>query len=120
MKFLIDRCAGRRLADWLRAAGHDVTESRELERDPGDDALLALAVRDGRVLVTMDKDFGDLIFTKGAAHTGMIRLPDVPVARRILLISQVIGDISAEDLAQSIVTISENRIRVSKPPQISS
>jgi predicted nuclease of predicted toxin-antitoxin system len=30
MKFLIDRCAGRLIADWLRQQGHDVVESREL------------------------------------------------------------------------------------------
>src|SRR5207249_12154215 len=29
VKFLIDRCAGHRLAEWLRAQGHDVVESRE-------------------------------------------------------------------------------------------
>jgi hypothetical protein len=43
MKFLIDRCAGRRLADWLRANGHDVVEARQLGPDPGDLALLQLA-----------------------------------------------------------------------------
>jgi len=120
VRFLIDRCAGRRVVDWLRREGPDVVESRERGPDPGDRVLLEWAATEARILVTMDKDFGDLIFTKGAAHTGMIRLPDVPVARRILLISQVIGDMSAEDLALSIVTISENRIRVSKPPQSSS
>jgi len=35
MKFLIDRCAGQLLADWLRTQGHDVVESRELGPDPG-------------------------------------------------------------------------------------
>ena len=30
MRFLIDRCAGRLIADWLRKQGHDVVESREL------------------------------------------------------------------------------------------
>jgi len=29
MRFLIDRCAGRLIADWLRDEGHDVVESRE-------------------------------------------------------------------------------------------
>ena len=43
MKFLIDRCAGRLLADWLRDQGHDVVESRELGPDPGDRALLEWA-----------------------------------------------------------------------------
>ena len=116
MKFLVDRCAGRRLAEWLRAAGHDVVESREMGADPGDEALLTLAVRERRVLVTMDKDFGDLVFARGAEHAGVIRLPDVPVARRILLISQVLADISGSDLERSIVTIGNNRIRVSRAP----
>ena len=45
MKFLIDRCAGQLLADWLRKQGHDVVESRELGPDPGDRALLDFVVR---------------------------------------------------------------------------
>ena len=40
MRFLIDRCAGRLIADWLRDEGHDVVESRERGVDPGDDLLL--------------------------------------------------------------------------------
>ncbi len=40
MKFLIDRCAGQGLADWLRDQGHDVVESRERGPDPGDRILL--------------------------------------------------------------------------------
>lgn len=40
MRFLIDRCAGRRLAEWLQREGHDVLEARELGPDSGDQALL--------------------------------------------------------------------------------
>lgn len=36
MKFLVDRCAGRRLAEWLRKQGHDAAESAERGEDPGD------------------------------------------------------------------------------------
>jgi hypothetical protein len=36
MKFLIDRCAGRRVAVWLRHQGHDVREATEITPDPGD------------------------------------------------------------------------------------
>jgi predicted nuclease of predicted toxin-antitoxin system len=46
MRFLIDRCAGRLLADWLRNEGHDVVESRELGPDPGDRALLDWAAKE--------------------------------------------------------------------------
>jgi hypothetical protein len=33
MKFLVDRCAGRKLAEWLRGQGHDVLESQSLGPD---------------------------------------------------------------------------------------
>ncbi|MCE2457864.1 MAG: DUF5615 family PIN-like protein [Dehalococcoidia bacterium] len=53
MRFLVDRCAGARLAEWLRINGHDVVEARELGPDPGDRALLELAA-----LVTSSALFG--------------------------------------------------------------
>jgi predicted nuclease of predicted toxin-antitoxin system len=62
MKFLVDRCAGTTLAGWLKAEGHDVVEVAALGVDPGDEALLALAAGDGRVLVTIDTDFGKLVY----------------------------------------------------------
>ena len=43
MRFIVDRCAGRRLAEWLANNGHDVLDSRTLGPDPGDMALLMLA-----------------------------------------------------------------------------
>lgn len=43
MRYLIDRCAGRRLAERLRAQGHDVVGAWELGEDPGDLALLERA-----------------------------------------------------------------------------
>lgn len=64
MKFLIDRCAGHRLAEWLRQQGHDVLELRERGPDPGDRTLLEWAAADERVLVTMDKDFGEFLFVE--------------------------------------------------------
>ena len=92
MRFLVDRCAGRRLADWLRDQGHDVLEIRAPGRDPGDAALLRRAVADARILVTIDTDFGALIHLRAQAHAGLIRLPDVPAARRIELMAQILAD----------------------------
>lgn len=64
MRFLVDRCAGHRLAMWLRDQGHDVLESPDLGPDPGDQALLARAVADTRVLVTIDTDFGEQVYVQ--------------------------------------------------------
>jgi predicted nuclease of predicted toxin-antitoxin system len=114
VKFLVDRCAGRRLADWLRLQGHDVTESRERGPDPGDSMLLKWAAAEGRVLVTIDTDFGKLLFIQGTSHHGLVRLPDVPAGRRIALMSQVLERHTSDLEAAAIITVRGGRIRVSK------
>jgi len=68
MRFLVDRCAGRRLALWLREQGHDVREATEVSPDPGDQALLEWAVREERVIVTIDSDFGLLVCSSRTSH----------------------------------------------------
>lgn len=68
MRFIVDRCAGKRIAEWLRERGHDGAVAWDEEPDPGDAELLARAAREDRVLVTMDKDFGEHVFVKGSPH----------------------------------------------------
>jgi len=63
----------------------------------------------------MDKDFGELIFVEGMRHCGIVRLPDVPAARRILLMERVLADHSHELAEGAVVTVRGGRIRVSRP-----
>jgi len=113
MKFLIDRCAGRKLAEWLRALGHDVTESRLLGPDPGDRALLQWAVSEKRILVTLDTDFGELVYKYGKKHCGIIRLPDVRYPQRIELMGMVLNRYRPQMENGAIITIRGQRIRIS-------
>ena len=117
MKFLIDRCAGRRVAEWLRQRGHDVREAREYWPDPGDAALLQAAAAEGRILITIDTDFGALVYVTGASHAGIIRLPDVPARDRIALMEQILARYDEPGLSGSIVTVTGTRIRFSRPPR---
>lgn len=48
----------------LTDLGHDVLSARETAPGASDEALLALANQERRVLVTEDKDFGDLVFVR--------------------------------------------------------
>ena len=68
MRFLIDRCAGTFIAEWLRTQGHDVVESRERGPDPGDRVLLEWAAQESRILITIDTDFGQLVFLEGQSQ----------------------------------------------------
>jgi predicted nuclease of predicted toxin-antitoxin system len=116
VKFLVDRCAGYRLAEWLRANGHDVVESRTISPDPGDRALLEWANRENRILVTIDTDFGELLFLEKASHGGLVRLPDVPAERRIALMAEVLKRHGHELAPGIVVTVRGARIRISKSP----
>ena len=114
MKFLVDRCAGQRLTEWLRNAGHDVLGAGEQGPDPGDAALLRQAVAEGRILVTIDSDFSALVYRFGAPHLGIVRLPDVPSAARIGIMRDLLGQYG-DSLSGAIVTVKGTRIRISRP-----
>jgi predicted nuclease of predicted toxin-antitoxin system len=60
VKLLLDSCVASHARAELAAAGHDVEATSEWPRDPGDDEILAYAFKNERVLVTLDKDFGEL------------------------------------------------------------
>jgi predicted nuclease of predicted toxin-antitoxin system len=64
MRFAIDACVPRQLAMALRALGADVTLASGRPSMPDDEVLSGSVSRD-RVLITSDKDFGELVFRDG-------------------------------------------------------
>jgi predicted nuclease of predicted toxin-antitoxin system len=114
LKFLVDRCAGRRLAEWLRAQGHDAVAAPDWGPDPGDQALLERATAEDRILVTMDKDFGKFLFFHGQPHCGLVRLPDLLVEERIRLMDLILESYSSDLANGAIVTVRGDRIRISR------
>ena len=114
MRFLVDRCAGRRLTEWLARQGHDALDARDVGPDPGDRALLERAVSENRILITTDKDFGELIHLHGTRHTGLIRLPDVRMTERIALVGHVLQYHGQAIEERAMITIRSGRIRISR------
>jgi len=118
MRFLIDRCAGTLIAAWLRKQGHDVVESRELGPDPGDRVLLEWAAQESRILLTIDTDFGQLVFLWGQSHSGLIRLPDVPADERVAIVKDLIKRFESELESGAIITVRGGKIRISRSPHL--
>ena len=65
--------------------------------------------------MTIDTDFAALVYLTGAAHTGIIRLPDVPASARIALMEKILARHSEAELASAIVTVKGSRIRFNRP-----
>lgn len=62
MRFLADESCDFAVVRALRAAGHDVRAVAEAMPGGDDEDVIALAARDHRLLLTEDKDFGQLVF----------------------------------------------------------
>ncbi|WP_431203395.1 DUF5615 family PIN-like protein [Bradyrhizobium betae] len=74
MLWLADECVTATLVRELRGAGHDVLYIAEFAASLSDVEVMALAFREGRILLTADKDFGELVFRRGQAVPGLVLL----------------------------------------------
>jgi predicted nuclease of predicted toxin-antitoxin system len=70
--WLADECVAAPLVDWLRSAGHDVLYVAESAAGLSDADVIALASHERRLLLTEDKDFGDLVFRRGHPVPGIV------------------------------------------------
>jgi predicted nuclease of predicted toxin-antitoxin system len=102
--------------DTLRQDGHEVIWAMEWNEDPGDAKILELAFREQRVLVTLDKDFGELAVVRGIRHAGIIRLTGFPAHAQGMACVQVIRRFEKQLGEGSIVTVEPNRVRI-RPPE---
>lgn len=118
MKFLADENFEWEFVYRLREAGHDVVFLDEYEAGIEDVEILRTAVELDAIVITNDKDFGELIFRHGFESRGVIflRLYDLPLSDRIEIVIQAIKIYEAE-LKESFTVISEDSVRIKKSLQ---
>lgn len=116
MKLLLDTCVWGGARAVLEASGHEVIWAGEWDRDPGDEEILALARKEGRILVTLDKDFGELAVVRREKHVGILRLVDVAARTQAPSVLQVLETHADALLAGAIVTVEPGRLRL-RPPE---
>jgi predicted nuclease of predicted toxin-antitoxin system len=81
VRWLADECVSAALVVGLRAAGHDVVYMADIAPSESDTAVLARARADDRLLLTEDKDFGDLVFRRGGGVLGLVLLRIEPALK---------------------------------------
>jgi len=72
LKFLADECCDTGLVAYLREDGHDVLYVLERKAGVSDDEVLLDAYNEGRILLTEDKDFGELVYRLKKPTSGII------------------------------------------------
>lgn len=112
MRLLLDSCLSPGVVNRLIQAQHDVVWVGERETDPGDEEILAEAFADARIVVTLDKDFGELAIVFGRPHAGIIRLANLRVDRHADLVQQVLAAHGDKLSSGAIITVEPHRIRI--------
>jgi len=112
LRLLLDSCVWGKAKQELIASGHDVVWAGDWIADPGDSAILKWAYDEGRALVTLDKDFGELAIVFRQAHTGIIRMHKVSARQQAAMVLKVLAAHAVELTSGAIVSVNEYRIRV--------
>ena len=117
MKLLADECVDARLAAHLRVVGHDVRFAVEDARGEPDEVVLARAYREGRLLLTEDTDFGELVVRLGLPVRGVLLLrlsglgPAAQAERLLNLLTQ-----QSARLMDAFVVLEPGRTRIRPLP----
>ena len=74
MRLLADEGIDRQIVERLRKDGHDVLYVAELDPGVTDSAVLSRAAESNLLLITADKDFGELVFRQHRANSGVVLL----------------------------------------------
>jgi predicted nuclease of predicted toxin-antitoxin system len=113
MRWLADECVDAGVVNALRNTGHDVLYIAEASAGLADPQVIALAEAEGRVFLTEDKDFGELVFRFRLVVPGLVLLRIDPTrshlkSPRLAAVISQIGD----GLVGSYAVVTETRTRL--------
>jgi predicted nuclease of predicted toxin-antitoxin system len=117
MNFLADESCAGPVIQALREAGHDVVAISEVAAGVADDEVLDRAQREKRVLITEDRDFGELVYARGRSSSGVILVRFPSRARRVkpATVVEAVAKLGTR-LQDSFTVVEPGRVRISTRP----
>ena len=119
LRLLFDVGVGRRAEEAAIALGHDVVAVRDLDPTMPDEEILHRAVLEDRIVVTMDQDFGTLVYLEGRPRPPgvlLLRLDDASGQAKASALQAVLAQ-HAESLIGSFAVLQRDRLRVRPLPE---
>lgn len=114
MRFVADESIDFPVIEVLRENNFNVFSIAETTPSISDDEVLAIAYQKGIVLLTQDKDFGDLIFRDHHRHMGvvLIRLTGFPEENALIVLEAITTH--QDELIKAFTVIQERNTRIRK------
>lgn len=113
LKFIADESLEYSIVLWLRELDYDVISIAEDFPSVEDEKVLGKATREDRIIITNDKDFGDLIFLNKLSHKGIIllRFRTEEVETKINFLKSLLKNYSGK-ITNKFTVIDESKIRI--------
>ncbi len=115
LKFLIDIGVSKQVEKWLKEQGYDTKDMRDIDPKAEDGVILKTAVSESRMVVTMDKDFGELVFKSGRLHAGVLilRLEDAKGSEKVEVVKTILDE-HGDKLHGKFCVFQSGRLRISR------
>ncbi len=116
MNLLADESIESAIVAKLRLDGHSVIYISELSPSITDDQVLEEANKNNAILITSDKDFGDLVFRQRKVHAGvvLIRLDGCNLAAKAQEVSEAVRN-HASELPGAFAVLTPGQMRIRRP-----
>jgi predicted nuclease of predicted toxin-antitoxin system len=113
LKLLFDVGVSKKAETHFMKLGFDVLAARDINPSMKDVDILELAVKEARLIITMDKDFGELAFNSKKSHTGilLLRMEDAKWKQKIDVLSEIFEKYS-KDIIDKFSVYQDKRLRI--------
>lgn len=112
-KFLVDECTGAKVANWLANEGYGVYSVFDESRGISDEEIIKKASNEDWIIITNDKDFGELVFKNAYNHGGVIfmRLNNERYLNKINCLEKLLLNYP-DQIKNKFVVVTETTVRI--------
>ena len=91
LRFLVDGGVGKGIERYLQEEGYDTKAVRDIDSCMEDGEIILTAVSENRMVITMDKDFGELVYHSSMEHSGvlLLRLEDATGTEKLQAVKHI-------------------------------
>ncbi|EMS78165.1 MULTISPECIES: DUF5615 family PIN-like protein [Desulfotignum] len=115
LKFLVDVGVGKAIEDYLQSEGYDIKAVRNIDPCMKDEDIIRTAFWESRMVITMDKDFGELVYHSSMDHCGILLLRlENAVSYKKLKVVQFIMENYSDRLKNCFCVFQNDKFRIRK------
>lgn len=115
LKFIVDECVGMHVAKWLESNKYNAISISSIMPGAKDSIILDKAFAENRIIITSDKDFGELVFNKKISHVGIIllRLQNESSKNKIKVLENLLNNY-LDQISYNFIVVSDSNVKIIK------